>query len=513
MKKVFVFVTILIIFFFKNNLMCQTGWFQLNSGTSNELRSVYFNNANTGWVLGFNGSVLKTTNGGINWFSQSPNSSIGYLSCSFLNMDTGWICGSNNAIYKTTNGGNSWINQSYSSSSRLFSICFPSENIGFAVGDYGLIIKTTNGGQSWEKKILGLTNNLIDVEFINSNTGWIIGDNGVIIKTISGGNEWVFQSSGINYNLQNCRFLNENTGWISSDGGIILKTSNGGSLWSVKHNAGSTLWLGSVFFPNANTGFVVGGNYNTLNNPILLKSTNGGENWISQNSPASTWFGSCHFINENTGWSVGKAGVIIKTVTGGVNVPPPPVLIYPVNNSSNISLTPAMTWSNAYSATHYSIQISPVLDFSFIIDSCTTISNQYVVPLGKLSPSSTYFWRVSSKSALGSSPWSEVWCFSTKPIGIKEYSKNIPIEYKIYSNYPNPFNPITKIIFDLPKKSHTNLVVFNALGEKVETLINTELKEGSYEYTWNAEKYNSGIYYIRMVCDKFIDTKKTALIK
>jgi hypothetical protein len=385
--------------------------------------------------------------------------------------------------------------------------------MGYLVGDYGRVLKTTNGGQNWQLKTIGITNNLIDVKFINISTGWIVGDNGFICKTTDGGNTWSLQSSAVTLNLQSSFFANENTGWIASDGGLILKTTNGGTTWSTKYNYGSSTWLGCVSFPNANTGYVVGGNYSSANNPVILKSTNGGENWFTQTSPVTAWFGSCCFINENTGWVVGKPGMIIKTTTGGLNTPAPPVLIYPSFASSNISLTPAMTWGTVNGASTYKIQISPVNNFSVITDSATVSSNQHQVPVGKLLVSTTYFWRVNATGSLGTSPWSDVWYFSTKAVGIQQISTITPSDFKLYSNYPNPFNPATKIKFDLPKKSQTSLIVYDALGKTVQTLVNTELKEGTYEYTWDASKYNSGVYFVRIISDKFAETKKMLMIK
>ncbi|MBI5403065.1 MAG: T9SS type A sorting domain-containing protein [Ignavibacteriae bacterium] len=506
-------VFLLSILFVFNYVFPQTGWFQQSSGTNYELRSVCFVNANTGWAVGFYNTVLKTTNGGTNWFAQTTGVSNSFINCRFINSNTGWLAGESGIILKTTNSGTIWQNQSFSTSGRNFGLSFPDSLNGFLVGDYGRVLKTTNGGQNWQQKTIGITNHLVDVKFLNILTGWIVGDNGIICKTTDGGNTWSLQSSGITLNLQSCFFINENTGWIASDGGRILKTTNSGNVWETKYNYGSSIWLGCVFFPNANTGYVVGGNYSSANNPVLLKSTNGGENWFTQSSPVTAWFGSCFFINENTGWAVGKPGMIIKTVTGGLNTPAPPTLIYPSNGATNIPLTPAMTWSTVSGATSYKIQISSVSNFSIITDSATLSTNQRLVPAGRLAVSSTYFWRVNATGPVGTSPWSDVWYFSTTSVGISLISSVVPLDFKLYSNYPNPFNPATKIKFDLPKKSHTSLVVYDALGRAVQTLVNTELKEGTYEYTCDASKYNSGVYFVRIISDNFADTKKMVLIK
>ena len=55
------------------------------------------------------------------------------------------------------------------------------------------------------------------------------------------------------------------------------------------------------------------------------------------------------------------------------------------------------------------------------------------------------------------------------------------MSYNLYNNYPNPFNPVTNIKFDLPKQSFTKLTVYNIQGKEISVLINNELNPGSYE--------------------------------
>ena len=98
-------------------------------------------------------------------------------------------------------------------------------------------------------------------------------------------------------------------------------------------------------------------------------------------------------------------------------------------------------------------------------------------------------------------------------IGIKNVSSEIPNGYKLLQNYPNPFNPTTKIRFSLPKNSFANLVVFDALGRELETLVNEQLNAGTYEADWSANKFSSGVYYYRLNTGDFTETKKMILIK
>ncbi len=88
-----------------------------------------------------------------------------------------------------------------------------------------------------------------------------------------------------------------------------------------------------------------------------------------------------------------------------------------------------------------------------------------------------------------------------------------PIGFYLDQNYPNPFNPSTKIRFSLTKESHVELDVYNALGQRVVTLINQSMKAGSHEYNFNSYNLSSGVYYYRITAGSFFQTRKMLLLK
>jgi uncharacterized delta-60 repeat protein len=97
--------------------------------------------------------------------------------------------------------------------------------------------------------------------------------------------------------------------------------------------------------------------------------------------------------------------------------------------------------------------------------------------------------------------------------GIQNISSEIPDNFSLSQNYPNPFNPSTKIKFDIPKSSFVKLAVYDMLGKKVSSLVYNELKAGTYEYTFDAAEYNSGVYFYKLETDGFVETKKMLYIK
>lgn len=102
---------------------------------------------------------------------------------------------------------------------------------------------------------------------------------------------------------------------------------------------------------------------------------------------------------------------------------------------------------------------------------------------------------------------------------ITPISNRVPDKYHLYQNYPNPFNPSTKIRFDVPanvkrETSNEKLIIFDILGREVATLVNEQLKPGSYEVEWDGSNFPSGLYFYRLTTDgSIVDTKKMILVK
>ncbi len=105
-------------------------------------------------------------------------------------------------------------------------------------------------------------------------------------------------------------------------------------------------------------------------------------------------------------------------------------------------------------------------------------------------------------------------------VGINNISQEIPSEFKLFNNYPNPFNPTTRIRFDVPEQSYVNLKVYDYLGREITQLVNEDLTAGSYEVDFNTSELGnlpSGVYFYKIQTNgksgAFVDTKRMILIK
>lgn len=94
-----------------------------------------------------------------------------------------------------------------------------------------------------------------------------------------------------------------------------------------------------------------------------------------------------------------------------------------------------------------------------------------------------------------------------------EDSLFIPAEFYVFPAYPNPFNPSTNIVFDLPEFTSVSLKVFNSIGEEIKTLVNNTLPAGRHIVQFEGEGIPSGVYLVRFVSGSYVNTQKIILIK
>ena len=90
---------------------------------------------------------------------------------------------------------------------------------------------------------------------------------------------------------------------------------------------------------------------------------------------------------------------------------------------------------------------------------------------------------------------------------------NVPAAYELFANYPNPFNPETRIRFALPEAGPATLKVYNAVGREVATLASGELSAGEHSVIFRAENLPSGLYFYTLKAGVFTQTRKMVLMK
>jgi photosystem II stability/assembly factor-like uncharacterized protein len=281
--RVIPFFTILISSLFTEKCVSQFYW-QNPLPQGNKLNQVQFINSNTGFTIGDAGTFMKTTNGGLNWNS------------SFI------IGGYSSNWYHAPNNISSFH-------------AFNELNILVATNDANVkMMKTSNGGISWDT-LYTIADPISLIYFVNNTTGYafygISSGYGKIYKCTDSGSTWNLINSSFDY-ITSCYFINSETGWATGNyfvypdySAYIYKTTNGGINWSSQlYSSSPNYSMNTIWFINANTGFVGGTN--------LWKTTNSGINWTNQNISSN----SIKFINSSVGFSVNNNNLYKTTNTG-----------------------------------------------------------------------------------------------------------------------------------------------------------------------------------------------------
>ena len=87
------------------------------------------------------------------------------------------------------------------------------------------------------------------------------------------------------------------------------------------------------------------------------------------------------------------------------------------------------------------------------------------------------------------------------------------VSYRLYANWPNPFNPNTTIVYDVKEYGHVQLRIFDVLGREAAVLVNESQEAGQHKITFDASPLPSGIYFYRLKAGEFTDTKKMIFMK
>lgn len=98
-------------------------------------------------------------------------------------------------------------------------------------------------------------------------------------------------------------------------------------------------------------------------------------------------------------------------------------------------------------------------------------------------------------------------------VGVETLGNEIPTNFNLTQNYPNPFNPTTNIEYSIAKPSKVSLMVYDAIGNQVKSLVNSSQNPGNYKVQFNGDELTSGIYFATLITNDYVQTIKMLLIK
>jgi len=318
------YIGIILIFLFAANISFAIDrWTKLISPTTHHLYKSTFVDTLNGWVCGDSGTVLHTSNGGLNWILQDSHTNSQIVSITFLNKNSGWAVGNKYVylspiIYSTTNGGINWNLSYYPDTTAMFNTIYFFDSLNGFIGGYGgLILKTTNGGIKWNKTVSDSSLfSLLTIKgfnFINAKTGYAFGGridlSGVIWTTRDSGLFWHSASVSPEPLNEMIIFDSLNSIAVGGDyefGASIIRTINGGINWG--YESIPFFGIGYTISKRLVSEWWVGLGYALM----LAYTLNSGVSWDYIQLPDSSGIYEINFPDSTHGWAFGIFGTILK---------------------------------------------------------------------------------------------------------------------------------------------------------------------------------------------------------
>ena len=280
--------------------------------TEKNIRDISFTDSLNGWLVGENGVLLNTFDGGEIWNPKSIFS-INFNSVSTPTGQDIYLSGGNGEFVKSTDGGTSWRINNIGNLVTLTKIKFFSKNLGYCLAPYeGGLFKTTDAGNSWSDQIsIGYW--FDQMFFADSLNGWAVmppvcsGDY-LVLHTTDGGETWI---DSANFVQVGCIFfLDTKTGWLANYNGIY-KSTNAGKDWEITTQNGG-FYAKQMWFENESQGYMIGNSIWGSGGEGLFATYNGGVDW----EPIRNYiYLNNIYMNNNVLWAVGDYGRLIKYKT------------------------------------------------------------------------------------------------------------------------------------------------------------------------------------------------------
>jgi hypothetical protein len=396
---------------------------------------------------------------------QSNIGSVKLRSINFIDDRTGFIFGRMTKFYKTTDAGETW--QDYDTPWFATSGSFIDENVGIIVGYYPHV--TTDGGKTW---VYGGGINPIP----GAGFSTIFLKNGFMLNKDTGfvcGNEFGEVGFPPSFYVVAKIYRTTNSGqeWqLMNQGGVDwydIKSDRNNKLyciWSAlitSFDFGQTWdYAGPISFttaPHFLSEIFNDTMYASAIRGRIYKSFNGGSNWSEYQTASGDTLNKIFFLNSKTGWVAGDSGYILRTTNAGTN------------------------WLKQETSTTANIN-------------------------------GIYFINKDTGFAVGDNGLL-LKTYTGGTVGVQNVSSTMPLTHQLYQNYPNPFNPATVIQFDVVRRGHVRLTVYNLSGKEIEVLLHETLNAGTYAYEFKSEVLTSGVYFYRLEAEGFAQTKRMILIK
>jgi photosystem II stability/assembly factor-like uncharacterized protein len=417
-----------------------------------------FNLSNAQWVNVGNGMPLCFTNDGTYIYA-------GLFDAVYISGDTT----TPHIIIRSSDNGITWTNINNGLLCNIvYSLAVKGSKL-FAGSNYGIYV-SSNHGDSWMQQNFDPSNGDVhaliakdSIIFAGADAGDPIRANcekGGIFLSTDDGNTWIPANSGLRDNCSDKRIYAftkiGNTLFEGSWLGFLCLTTNNGEMWIPIANTRQV-----TSFAVVDSILFVGGWTSSV-----FRTTDKGLNWTLCESGLSD--------SMNGGYSVNAIVASGKNLFVGTDLHG----VFLSNNLGNNWIPVNDNLGNNYSTKKDILSLAVIDEYLF--------------------------------AGTGDGIWRRPLSDMTT---VNRDLSTIPNEFKLGQNYPNPFNPSTTIDYSIPRRSFVTITIFDLLGRKVTTMVNSEMAAGNHKVKFDGSSFSSGIYFYQLKVDDYFSNKKMILVK
>jgi hypothetical protein len=192
------------------------------------------------------------------------------------------------------------------------------------------------------------------------------------------------------------------------------------------------------------------------------------------------------------------------------------VLSEPENGAESVPQPVTLSWQQVPGAVSYRLQVADNPNMSPLLIDLPNLSETSLT--GEPVPADQeFFWRVTAEHPSGPPAWSEVWYFTTGDVvsGVADTPAAPRLQLEIY---PNPFNPMGTVAFELPRAGQVRVEVYDLTGRRVRTLLDGHRDSGRHQLSWDGRDghgrtVSSGVYLVRLATPSGTLTQRSVLLK
>jgi photosystem II stability/assembly factor-like uncharacterized protein len=299
-------------------IFCQTAnaeWIKQTTNSFAWYRDIHFLDHKRGWIVGSDGVMLSTIDGGATWLQAKKFTTDAFVQIYFENERNGWLLcerniyarGSDPTSYlrRTTDGGLTWekIEFQEGGRERVTKLLFHDDGRATAFGEGGVFFGLQEDRTAWKKSQTAIHYLLIDGGFANDRVGAIVGTGGTILFTEDAGFTWEKATllGDLDTRFNAVDFAGKFAWAVGSKGRVFR--SNGARLWRQMGTA-TTANLNDVYFISESNGWAVG------DNGVIVRTRDGGLNWNEVSSRTTHKLEKVIF-NNGRGWAIGFGGTVL----------------------------------------------------------------------------------------------------------------------------------------------------------------------------------------------------------